>query len=260
MSVFVNTLGSGPDLALLHGWGLNGAVWQNIRDALAENFTLHLIDLPGHGQSADVAATTLDEMSEAINKVLPDKTHLLGWSLGGQVAMNITLRYPQKIDKLVLVATTPQFVAGDDWPHGMKPGVLADFVSRLSTHYAATIKNFLTLQTLHPDQAEQPDNIRQTIQHLQKAVLAGGAPNLDNLKHGLNVLAETNLRPMAGCLTTPTLIIQGDHDALTPIAAARWLATAIPAAEYALIEHAAHAPFLSHRAAFIARIQAFLKS
>ncbi len=260
MSVFVSTHGRGPDLALLHGWGLNGAVWQNIRDALAENFTLHLIDLPGHGRSADVKATTLDAMSEAINQVLPAKTHLLGWSLGGQIAMKFALRYPEKIDKLILLATTPQFVAGDDWPHGMKSGVLADFASRLSTHYAATIKNFLALQVLRPEHNERHDNIRQTIRQLQKSVLAGGAPNLENLMHCLEILAETNLRPMARHISTPTLVVQGDHDALTPEAAARWLAVAIPAAEYAMIEHAAHAPFLSHRAAFIKHIHAFLKS
>ncbi len=260
MSVFVTTQGHGPDLALLHGWGLNGAVWQNIRDELAEHFTLHLIDLPGHGQSANVKATTLDEMSDAIYDVLPAKTNLLGWSLGGQVAMKFALRHPQKIDKLILVATTPQFVTSNDWPHGMKPGVLTDFASRLITNYAATIKNFLALQALQPAHTGQPDNIRRTIQLLQTALLARGAPNLNNLMHGLEMLAETNLRPLACRISTPTLVMQGDHDALTPEPAARWLAAAMPNAEYCMIAHAAHAPFLSHRSAFITRIKPFLNS
>ena len=45
MTVFVDVVGRGPNLTLLHGWGLNGAVWNGLRDPLARDFTLHIIDL-----------------------------------------------------------------------------------------------------------------------------------------------------------------------------------------------------------------------
>jgi pimeloyl-[acyl-carrier protein] methyl ester esterase len=254
MSVAVTTIGNGPNLILLHGWGLNGAVWDSIIEPLAAFYTLHIVDLPGHGQSSDIAAGTLDAMAVALDSLLTqfDKAHVLGWSLGGQVALASANRHPTKIQSLILIATTPKFVAANDWPHGVKANVLDDFAKRLSTNYAATIRNFLALQALNQD------HIRPTIAALQKSVLARGAPNIDNLMHGLNILAETDLRAMVSHINQPTLIIQGDHDALTPEPAAQWLAHNMPNAHYYLIPHAAHAPFLSHREEFLRAVKGFI--
>ena len=93
MSIHVETSGSGPHLALLHGWGLNGAVWDSVREPLAAHFTLHVVDLPGHGYSSAVPLASLDSAADAIIGVLPERTNLLGWSLGGQVALSIAQRH-----------------------------------------------------------------------------------------------------------------------------------------------------------------------
>ncbi|MEI6738146.1 MAG: alpha/beta fold hydrolase, partial [Pseudomonadota bacterium] len=186
------------------------------------------------------------------------KTHVLGWSFGGQVALKLAMRHAAQVDDMVLVATTPKFVSDDGWTHAVKPGVLSDFAARLSTNYAATIRNFLTLQALSRDK----DKMRNTIQLLQKAVSARGAPNIENLMHGLKILAASDLREQLHLVTQRTLVIQGDQDTLTPEPAARWLATALPnviCAEYEMIPTAAHAPFLSHRMFFINRVKQFLQ-
>ncbi|PIQ13165.1 MAG: pimeloyl-[acyl-carrier protein] methyl ester esterase, partial [Hydrogenophilales bacterium CG18_big_fil_WC_8_21_14_2_50_58_12] len=47
MSMHIEIVGSGPYLALLHGWGMHGGVWDGVRDALAQRFRLHIVDLPG---------------------------------------------------------------------------------------------------------------------------------------------------------------------------------------------------------------------
>ena len=51
MSVSVERFGQGPDLVLLHGWGMNGAVWHGITQQLAAYYRVHLVDLPGFGNS-----------------------------------------------------------------------------------------------------------------------------------------------------------------------------------------------------------------
>ena len=61
MKLGVETLGEGPDLLLIHGWGLNAGVWQPLISRLAEGCRLTLVDLPGHGASGyDPARATLD--------------------------------------------------------------------------------------------------------------------------------------------------------------------------------------------------------
>ena len=252
MNVYVDTSGRGPHLALLHGWGLNGAVWDSVRAPLAENFTLHLVDLPGHGYSSATPFTNLAFAADAVAGVLPARCHVLGWSLGGQVALSIAQRHPASVNKLVLLATTPRFVEAADWPFGKKVRVLDDFAARLANNYAATIRGFLALQTLN-----QPD-ARKTIAAMQVAMSARGEPSAAALQAGLEVLRVSDLRSQLADIQHPALVMQGDHDALTAADAAHWLAEHLPNAAYALIEHAAHAPFLSHADIFLHRVRQFL--
>lgn len=252
MTVFVDVEGRGPNLTLLHGWGLNGAVWRGIRDQLAERYTLHIIDLPGHGRSHGASVTTMNALVDAVVHAMPSRSHLLGWSLGGHTAMAIAHRYPARVDKLICVSATPRFVIGEDWPHGKKPDVLADFARRLSTSYPATIRNFLALQALN-----QPD-MRDVIRQLQEAVGAHGAPAVESLAAGLDLLRESDIRAMVPAIAAQSLVIQGDHDALTSTGAAQWLSDHLRESTYCLIEHAAHAPFLSHRGIFLDHVLAFL--
>ena len=87
MSLYVETLGCGPDLVLLHGWGMNGAVWRHVAAHLAEDYCVHLVDLPGHGRSGMVEPYTLDELVREIDAAFPLPLHVVGWSLGGAVAL-----------------------------------------------------------------------------------------------------------------------------------------------------------------------------
>lgn len=254
MTVFVETTGRGPDLALLHGWGLNGAVWNGVRDALAERYTLHIVDLPGHGRSAGATVSTREALVDAVAHALPPRMHLMGWSLGGHTALALAANYPGRVDKLITICTTPRFTAGTDWEFGKPPAVLADFARRLAGDYETTLRNFLALQALHLPQA------REQVRELQRAVKAHGAPQPAALQASLGILSTSDIRPLLGHITQPALVLQGDHDALTSPAAAGWLAQALPNADYRLMEHAAHAPFLSHREDFLAHVLGFLDS
>lgn len=252
MTVFVEVAGDGPNLTLLHGWGLNGAVWNGVRDTLAKRFTLHIIDLPGHGLSHGVATVSLSAMADAVANAMPKRSHLLGWSLGGLVAQELARRHAGRINKLILVATTPSFLQRDNWPQAVRPAVLTDFGNRLSNNYAATIKSFLALQVLNTP------NVRNTVNSLQKAITARGTIDHDALAAALEILRTSDSREYVSTLSQSTLVIQGDHDALTPEPAARWLAEHMPNARYAMIPHAAHAPFISHRDAFLHELDTFL--
>jgi pimeloyl-[acyl-carrier protein] methyl ester esterase len=251
MKLHVETIGSGPNLTLLHGWGLNGAVWDSSRERLAAKFTLHLVDLPGHGHSASVHLATLDEFAAAVTASAPPG-HLLGWSLGGQLALAIAAREPLFVDKLVLIGTTPKFVEADDWAYGKKLAVLDQFAGELAANYAATIRRFLALQTL------QAPHARATISRLQTAVTARGTPDNASLMAGLTLLRSNDLRDLAGNTRQPTLILQGARDALTAERAARWLSEKMPSCTYKLFNDAAHAPFLSHEDDFVDALVGFL--
>lgn len=89
--VYCEQRGSGPDLVLVHGWGLSGAVWQGLVPLLEPHFRLHLLDLPGFGHSHQHPARSLEQLAAACAAVVPAGAIWLGWSLGGLVAATAAL-------------------------------------------------------------------------------------------------------------------------------------------------------------------------
>ncbi len=251
MSLYVETIGQGPSLALLHGWGLHGGIWHGVRAALAQRFTLHIIDLPGHGYSQQVAAHSLTAIAHAVEAALPPHCHVCGWSFGGHVALHIAATRPARIDKLVLVSTTPCFVQRDDWAPGMTAAVLNDFAARLKADYRKTLLNFLSLQVLNDAHA------KVLLRDLREVLFERGEPHADALGVGLRVLRESDLRALVPHIEHAALVIHGERDTLTPRAAGDWLAQHLPDALYAPFQQCAHAPFLSHPERFVTTLNEF---
>lgn len=250
--LFAQSSGSGAELALLHGWGMNGDVWDTVQPALAESHRVTTIDLPGHGRSGALDDYTLPAQATAVASVLPARSVLVGWSLGGLIAQQIALDFPRRVSALVLVASSPRFVRGDDWPDAMQAEVLAGFAEALQDDYRKTINRFLAIQALGSEHA------REELRLLRERVFAHGEPDPAALAGGLDILGRTDLRarlPEVGC---PVLIVSGERDTLFPLAAARRTRAMLPEAELAVIEGAGHAPFLSHPQAFLDALRPFL--
>lgn len=250
----VERQGAGPPLVLLHGWAMHGGLFAPLLPTLAQRHRVEVVDLPGHGHSAPVAPYTLDTVVDAIAGAIdPDApVTLLGWSLGGTVALRFAERHPRRVARLILVSATPRFVAAGDWPHAIAPQTLARFGDELKVAYRLTLQRFLSLQVKGSAEG------RATLDALRRALFARGEPARAVLEACFDILAHTDLRAAGRAIAAPTLVVTGEHDALVPAAAGAWLARAMPAARHVDIAGAAHAPFLSHRAAFEAAVQGFL--
>ena len=139
MRLKIVSTGSGPDLALIHGWGLGSGVWQEAAEALAANCRVHLVSLAGYdGQATDTL--TFDATAAAIADQLPAGCTLCGWSLGGMLALSAALQRPRHIGRLVLVGSSPRFVVGDDWPHGQPPALLDTFRNAVAEDDVGEVK------------------------------------------------------------------------------------------------------------------------
>lgn len=254
MTLHVESAGVGPPLVLLHGFAMHGGLFEPIVHELAQRHRVHVVDLPGHGYSDAVEATTLDQIAGHVvaSLDLDAPPAILGWSFGGLVAQHLALAHPSMVRALVLVSTSPRFVAGADWPHAMSETTLARFGDELRVSYRLTLQRFLTLQV------QGSEGGRATLASLRHALFARHAPSPATLARVLQILTETDLRLSAPRIETPALVIAGPRDALTPAGAAAWLAGAMRHARYAEIEGAAHAPFLSHREALLDAVRAFL--
>jgi pimeloyl-[acyl-carrier protein] methyl ester esterase len=242
--------GTGPDLVLLHGWGLNLRVWDGLVQDLSDRFRMITVDLPGHGRSPWIAGQgTPAEQAWLIHETLASVSNryaLLGWSLGGHIALDLAAAMPGQIERLILVATTPKFTAAPDWPHGKPPEMLEKMQAQLRTDYAATVRDFLELQVRGSAGAEG------VLERLRNALFVHGGAQPQALEIGLRILATSDLRATLPHVTTPTLCIAGQYDRIVPPSASRALAKALPSGRYVEMRRAAHAPFLSHPKEFSA--------
>ncbi|HEY3325692.1 MAG TPA: pimeloyl-ACP methyl ester esterase BioH [Novimethylophilus sp.] len=251
MSLHVETLGQGPDLVLLHGWGMHGGVWAPVAKQLAASFRLHIVDLPGLGHSAAVAPYTLENLAAAVARIAPPGAIACGWSLGGQVVLRWAMQQPQHIARLVLVGSTPRFVSGGDWQFGVAEDVFREFAAQVRQDYRATLSRFLALQAYGGDAA------KETVRQLREHFFERDEPAPQTLQAGLDVLLATDLRAGLGAVTAPALVLHGDYDKLAPVEAGRWLAQHLPCAQLRVCNNASHAPFLSHPAWFVDVLREF---
>lgn len=246
MTLYTETAGNGPELVMLHGWGLHGGVFDGFVAEFARDFRVTRVDLPGHGRSRDVRAPAgVTAWAQAVLEVAPPAARWLGWSLGGMVALAAALGAPDRVRSLLLVSSTPKFVAAADWPHAQQPEALARFAAGLRTDYRTTVQHFLTLQV------QGDDHARAALRDLRHTVFAHGEPHPDGLAAGLDILRATDLRARLPALVQPARVIMGQYDRLTPPAAGEYLARKLRQADYHCIGRAAHAPFISHREEFL---------
>ena len=252
MSVHIENAGSGPDLALLHGWGMHGGVWDGVRDALAQRFRLHIVDLPGYGASPAFEPYDLEHLARAVAVALPEQVQVCGWSLGGQVALEMALLFPGQIERLVLTSTTPCFTVQEGWPCAVPREVLLEFATALETDYEGTLKRFLALQT------RGGDEVKLVLKRLRDILFTRGRPDVQTLRAGLNILLGSDLRDRLATMKTPTLLLHGGRDMLTPVGAAHWLAERMPEVRLEVLPGAVHAPFLSHPVEFTEIVTGFL--
>ena len=235
----VEIRGRGSPVVLLHGWGMNLRVFDGLADALAADHEVHAVDLPGHGRSPfDPAESSFDAQVAQLASVVPRGASLLGWSLGGQFAMALARR--AEAHRLVLIAATPKFVDGDGWTAGVGPGLLDTFATQLRSDWQCTLDEFLALQVRGSAQSAR------VLATLRQALQAHGMPSTAALATGLELLATNDLRAIVPALDLPTLVIAGQHDRVTPPAAAHWLAARLSHVRAEEVARAGHAPFLSH--------------
>jgi len=254
--LYLETRGHGPDLVLLHGWGLNLRVWDGLTRELQSSFRVITVDLPGHGRSPwNPKARTPAEQAWQVHAALAsrsDRYSLIGWSMGGQIAIDLAAAMPGSVERLVLVGTTPRFAAGEDWPHGMPAATLEKLATQLRTNYKRTVSEFLELQVRGSAASEK------VLAELHASLFSHGEAHPKALVAGLNTLKSSDLRSMLGLIRAPTLVIAGQYDRVTLPIASRALAEALPDARYVEFRRAAHAPFLSHATEFAALVTEFL--
>lgn len=234
----VASIGAGPVLNVLHGWGMNAHLFDEWSIQLAQHFQVNLIDIPGHGLNHEQAFPEDLAAVADLAKDIPEGIWL-GWSLGGLLALNQALRHPEQVQALIMMCATPCFTSQAHWPHGTDVHVLQQFGQSLQQDVKKTIHTFLALEVMgSPDERAQ-------LRELKAKVFERPLPNVTALTHGLALLRQTDLSSQLKYLQMPSLWLSGRRDRLV-LPAAVEQASHMCGGEYHMVRGASHAPFIHH--------------
>ena len=248
MQLWYEVAGTGPELVLVHGWGMHAGVWQPWLPMLREHFQVTVLELPGHGASP-LLGTDLTTWAEACLAVAPPQAIWLGWSLGGLVALQVALLAPERVRQLCLLTATPCFVQADDWSAAVSASVFDQFAQTLQADPNTTLRRFISLQVRGGAQA------RQTLRTLQTALTQRPAARSAGLKVGLDLLLHTDLRANLADLKMPSIWLFGGRDTLVPVQVATQIPTLATNTQQIVLASATHAPFLTDPSACLAWLE-----
>jgi pimeloyl-[acyl-carrier protein] methyl ester esterase len=237
--LYTRTLGYGPEVVLIHGWGMHSGVWEDFAERLASRLRVTLVDLPGHGRSALAGDFSLQGVADALLDAAPPRAHWLGWSLGALFVLSIASRCPERVASLMLMAGSARFVAEPGWP-GVDAIALDRFADDLESDYSAAIRRFLALQTLGME------NARAVSKQLDARLMEWRTPERAALRGGLALLKHIDLRDAVPHLACPSMFIFGARDRLAPKALGPAMQALSRRGEMHILDSAGHLPFLTH--------------
>ncbi len=236
------TQNKNSELVLIHGWGFNHQVWRKFLPHIEDRWSVKCIDLPGYGNPENKMDPhfdqgSIDQIVNSINSDIPENAIILGWSLGGTVAIKLA-QSRGDIKALVLLASSPCFLKKQDWQHGIEPDEFNQLVNQLSKEKIKTLRTFAGLVAVgekHP---------RQTINELNEHILTS-VPEQKILMSGLEILRDEDLRQDLVKKHCPIAMIFGENDILVKRSTGSAIQASRPDIQTIEIPETGHAPFVS---------------
>lgn len=233
-SINYEVYGTGKRLLILHGWGSDLRIFDQVTTALSQNFQLILVDLPGFGRSSSLPYPfTLDDYTLTVEGFLTaleiNEVFVLGHSFGGAVAIKLAT-LSNKVKRLILEDSS-----------GIRN---KDLMVKLKIYIYKTLKLILS------------EKYREK---LRRVLGSSDYRSAGVLRSTFVKVVNENIQNTLSKINLPTLLIWGRNDKETPIAQAEIMREEIKNSKLLIIENAGHFPHLDKPEEFIKAIKGFLE-
>jgi len=253
----------GHPILLIHGFGVKKEVWMAQVGDLSQHFKVIRFDNRGSGKSSRPSGTNMDIFTEDIKNFLDylqiEKTHVMGWSLGGMIAQNFVLKYPEKVDKLILICTVPGCPT-EEGPeiykkmrlYELEIGSEKAFWETARANYYSTYR-----REMEKDPKKKYFGIWSAEDFIKFLSLDPSTPQ-DIINQG-NAIKKHNTLERLNEISKKTLLIAASHDRLTPKLSMMEMHKRIPNSTLKIIEQSGHFCTLSRAPAVNQIILEFLE-
>ncbi len=261
MNLHITEAGAGPPLLLLHGFTGSAVEWHAQFPAFAAVRWVILPDLIGHGASEaphDPARYTMEycvaDLLAMLDQLGIERADVLGYSLGGRVALQLAAAAPERIQRLVLESASPgisdptERAARVTSDNALADRIEAEGLQWFADHWAAI--------PLFASQASLPAEVRAAQRERRLAQRPHG---LANSLRGMGAGRQTALWDALPQLAVPTLILSGALDQKY-VTIGKQMAVALPHAKHAIIPAAGHTVHLEQPQAFNEIVVRYLKA
>ncbi len=227
--------GSGPSVTLVHGVGSNFESWDAIAAQLSRQYRVIRLDLRGHGKSSRIETCQLEDFLDDVSLVLDtleiNRTHLVGFSLGGMIAQAYVLAHPERVEKLALISAVA----------GRTPEERANVQARarkvrdegIASVVAAAEDRWFT----EAFRRKYPEVVATRLEELK-------ANDHRSYSAAYTVFAEGDLGPRLNEISHTTLIVTGEHDVGSNTRMARFMHDAIPGSRLHILPGLKHSVLL----------------
>lgn len=255
------THGCGAPLILLHGFTGSSAEWRPLRPLWPSGFRPIAVDLPGHGRSEAPPETeryragrVLVDLNAVLDRFRIERASVLGYSMGGRLALAFALTYPQRTTALVLEGASPGIA--DAAERAARRAADETLASRIEREGVESFLGFWMQQPLFASQAGLAPAVQEELRRSRSRNRAAG---LAGSLRGFGAGAAEPVWERLCEIAVPTLLVVGEKDDKFRRLAAQ-MVERIPAAEIAVVPAAGHNTHLENPSAFAARVSEFLNS
>ncbi|HEY8394287.1 MAG TPA: 2-succinyl-6-hydroxy-2,4-cyclohexadiene-1-carboxylate synthase [Thermaerobacter sp.] len=256
-----DTAGDGEPIVLLHGFTGSTATWEAQREALARLGPVIAVDLVGHGRSGAPAGVDRYRMERCVADLLTlfdrlglRRLRLVGYSMGGRVALHVALAAPERIGALVLESASPGIA--DPAARAERRRQDEALAARIEREGIEAFVRYWESLPLFATQRHLPEGVRE---RLRAQRLANRPHGLANSLRGMGAGAQEPLWARLPELHLPVLLVVGELDARY-VGIAQEMVGLLPAARLAVVPGAGHTVHLERPADFNRVVTAFLAS
>lgn len=260
-------------LVMLHGFGCDSRIFASIGTKLSKDYDVLMVDLPGHGQTKgkfESFSFAAYSILHALDQYLGEPYSLLGWSMGGQVALEMLKHSKNRneteeetcdcgrphhhehkqghIASLILVSATPKFVASDDFKIGMNAAVFKKFLKNIESGHEKALADFFRLMF-----TKEEEDGSKYVDELMKYI-----PSQETLKECMDSFKRFDERHVLPAINIPTLIMAGDSDKIIDPKASFYMSQEIKNSSLKIYKSAGHAPHITREKEMIDEISKFL--